>query len=100
MDIDKILEKLSQNERKILLTLKKISGKASPKDILEKGDFDQEVEVMNASSWLQSKKLVKIETHIKTVYSLGKEGKQFLNKGLPEKRALKLISEKNGKYAA
>jgi phenylalanyl-tRNA synthetase alpha chain len=52
---------------------------------------------MNASSWLQSKTLVKIEDHIKTVYVLGKEGKQFLQKGFPEKRALQLISDKKGK---
>jgi len=97
MDIDKTIKELSQNEKKVLLTLKKLKGKASPDEILKSGDFSQEVEVMNASSWLQSKKLVKVEDHIKTVYSLGKEGKQFLEKGLPEKRALKIIENKNGK---
>ncbi len=51
---------------------------------------------MNASAWLQSKMLVKIEDHINIVYSLGKEGIQFLEKGLPEKIALKLISDKGG----
>jgi len=97
MDIDKSIKELSQNEKKVLLTLKELGGKASLEDILKNGDFTQEVEVMNASSWLQSKKLVTVEEHIKTVYSLGKEGKQFLRKGLPEKRALKVISDKNGK---
>ena len=97
MDIDKAIEELSQNEKKVLMSLKKLNGKASPDDILKNGDFQQEVEIMNASSWLQSKKLVKVEEHIKTVYSLGKEGKQFLQNGLPEKRALQLISNKSGK---
>ena len=97
MDIDKTIKELSQNEIKVLLTLKKLKGESSPEDILKNGDFDQEVEVMNASSWLQSKKLVTINNHIKTVYSLGKEGKQFLKEGLPEKRSLQLISEKGGK---
>ena len=97
MDINKTIEELSQNEKKVLLTLEKLGGKASPGDILKNGDFQQEVEIMNASSWLQSKKLVTVEEHIKTIYSLGKEGKQFLQKGLPEKRALQIISEKNGK---
>ena len=97
MDIDKAIEELSQNEKKVLMSLKKLNGKASPDDILKNGDFQQEVEVMNASSWLQSKKLVKVEEHIKTVYSLGKEGKQFLQNGFPEKRALQLISNKSGK---
>lgn len=97
MDVDKTIKELSQNEIRVLLTLNKLKGKASPENILANGDFNQEVEVMNASSWLQSKKLVKIEDHIKTVYSLGKEGRYFVTKGLPEKRALKLISNKGGK---
>ena len=97
MDIDKAIEELSQNEKKVLMSLKKLSGKASPDNILKNGDFQQEVEVMNASSWLQSKKLVIMEEHIKTVYSLGKEGKQFLQKGFPEKRALQLISDNSGR---
>jgi len=97
MDVDKTIQELSQNEKKVLFTLEKLKGKASPEDIFKNGDFNQEAEVMNASSWLQSKKLVTVEQHIKTVYSLGKEGKHFLEKGLPEKRALKFISDKNGK---
>ena len=97
MDVDKTIKELSHNEKKVLLTLKRLNRKGSPEDILKNGDFNQEVEVMNASSWLQSKRLVSIEEHMKTVYSLGKEGKRFLEKGLPEKRALKLIYEKKGK---
>jgi phenylalanyl-tRNA synthetase alpha chain len=97
MDLNKTIDELSQNEKKVLQTLKKLKGKASPEDILKNGDFTQEVEVMNASSWLKSKKLIEIQDHIKTVYSLGKEGKQFLKNGLPEKRALQLISKKGGK---
>ena len=92
MDLDKTIKELSQNEKKVLLTLQKLKGKASPEDILKNGEFNQEVEVMNASALLQSKTLVKIEDCINTVYYLGKEGKQFLEKGLPEKIALKHIN--------
>ncbi len=97
MNLDKTIKELSQNEKKVLLTLKKLKGKASPEGILESGDFTQLVEVMNASSWLQSKKLVEIKDNIETVYALGREGKEYLQKGLPEKRALKLIVENKGK---
>lgn len=97
MNLDKTIKELSQNEIKVLLTLKKLKDEASPANIFKNGDFNQEVEVMNASSWLQSKNLVKIEDHIKTVYCLGKEGKEFLEQGFPEKRALKFISDKGGK---
>jgi phenylalanyl-tRNA synthetase alpha chain len=37
-----------------------------------------------------------MDSYIKTVYSLGKEGKKFFEKGLPEKRALKLLFDKKG----
>ena len=99
MNLDKTIKELSQNEKKVLLTLKKLNGQASPETILKSGDFTQLVEVMNASSWLQSKKLVEIKDHINTVYTLGKEGKEYLKKGLPEKRALKLILDKNGQVS-
>jgi len=96
MDVDKTIKELSVNEKKVLLTLKNLHGKASPEDIFKNGQFSQAVEVSNAASWLQSKKLVTMDSHIKTVYSLGKEGKKFVEKGLPEKRALKLLSDKKG----
>ena len=94
MDLKKTIKELSQNEKKVLLILDSLNGRGSPEGILKSGDFTQEVEVMNAASWLRSKNLVKIEDNIKTVFSLGKEGKQFLKKGFPEKRALKIISKK------
>ncbi len=96
MNIDRIIKELSQNEKKVLLALKKLHGTGSPEDIFKNGDFDQDVEVANAASWLQSKKLVTIEDHVTTVYSLGKEGKRFLENGFPEKRALKALSERKG----
>ncbi|MFO7677605.1 MAG: phenylalanine--tRNA ligase subunit alpha [Thermoplasmatota archaeon] len=96
MDIKQTIKELSQNEKKVLLVLNKLDGKASPKDIFDNGDFDQEVEVAHAASWLQSKKLVIITDHINSVYSLGKEGKRFIEQGLPEKKALKVLSERDG----
>jgi phenylalanyl-tRNA synthetase alpha chain len=97
MDHEKTIKELSQNEKKVLLTLNKLKGKAKPEKIQKTGDFTQEVEVMNASSWLQSKKLVKIKDQLKTEYRLKKEGKEFLKSGLPEKRALKIIDKLDGK---
>jgi phenylalanyl-tRNA synthetase alpha chain len=96
MDVDKTIKELSLSEKKVLLVLKNLNGRGSPEDILKNGQFSQDVEVSNAASWLQSKKLITMDNHIKTVYSLGKEGKRFVEKGLPEKRALKLLFQKNG----
>ena len=97
MDAEKTIKELSTNEKKVLLTLHKLKDKASPDEILKNGDFTKEVEIMNASSWLKSKNLVEIIDNIKIVYSLGKEGKQYIEKGLPEKRALKYIFDNYGK---
>ena len=96
MDVDKTIKELSLNEKKVLLALKNLHGKGSPEDIFKNGQFSQDVEVSNAASWLQSKKLVTMDNHIKTVYSLGKEGKRFVEKGLPERRALKLLADSKG----
>ena len=99
MEITKIIKELSQNEKKVLLALKRLNGKGSPQEIVMVGEFSLDVEVSNAASWLQSKKLVQIENSIKTVYSLGKEGHRFIENGLPEKRALKLLSDNGGKVS-
>lgn len=96
MDIKQTIKELSQSEKKVLLALKNLKGSGSPKEILTSGDFDQEVEVANAASWLQSKKLVSINDHINTVYCLGKEGKRFLEEGFPEKKVLNVLMKHNG----
>ena len=96
MDTNKIIDELSVNEKKVLVTLSELKGDASPKEVLDHGDFTQEVEVMNAASWLQSKKLVDVHEEITTVYVLAKEGEKFLQNGLPEKRALQLIMDNQG----
>lgn len=96
MDVKKTINELSTLEKKVLLTLQQLQGKSTPQEIQKKGQFNQEVEVMNAASWLKAKKLINIEEQITTFYSLGKEGQTYLKKGLPEKRALHLLTKNNG----
>ena len=96
MELDKLIRELSSLEKRVLLTLEKLDGKADPETIFKQGDFSQDVEVMNAASWLQSKNLVVVEEHVKTVYVLGSEGEEFLKVGLPERRALQKIVDLNG----
>jgi phenylalanyl-tRNA synthetase alpha chain len=97
MKFEKIIKELSQNEKKVLIILKKLNGRATPDDIFKKGSFNHKVEIINASSWLQSKKLIKIDEIFKKLYSLEKEGHKYFKEGLPEKRALKFISKNGGK---
>jgi len=79
-------ERLSNMEKEVLIALRDRGGEASPEELVEKGM--EMVKVMNASSWLQSKGLVKIREGIKKSYSLTKEGEKFLREGLPEKNLL------------
>ncbi len=90
---EKIIEELSNAEKKFLLVLKDL-GEASPDKIMKAGKFSQLVEVMNAASWLQSKKLVVITEKVKNYYSLAK--KQVAHKDLPERRALRILKKNHG----
>lgn len=91
MNVDKIINELSHNEKRVLLSLKKIDGSGTPEEVMKAGSFSQQVEVMNAASWLQAKKLVTVKEYIETVYALDKEGKYFLENGLPEKRVIQWL---------
>lgn len=90
-------EELSTNEKKVLLALHKLGGRGLFNDIVKTGGFKEENEAMNAVSWLRYKGMVTTKEEIKKLYSLGKEGERLVEKGLPEKRALKYIIKKGGK---
>jgi phenylalanyl-tRNA synthetase alpha chain len=94
MKASEILEGLSANEARLLLTMEKLNGRATPEQVFEVGGFEQLVEVMNAASWQQSKGTLQISEVARKVYSL--KGKEALEKGLPERRALKLLDQKGG----
>ena len=94
MNAAEVLEGLSHSEKKVLVALQVLGGRASPDDIFNGGEFQQLVEVMNAASWLQSKGAVDIEESARKVYCL--KDRSLVEKGVPERRALTLISEKGG----
>jgi phenylalanyl-tRNA synthetase alpha chain len=83
---DDIIEELSPLERRVLIVLRDVK-KLSPEEIARKGSFKELVEVMNAASWLQSKRLVTVKESLMRFYTLAK--KQYASKLLPERRALK-----------
>lgn len=85
------MRELSTNEKKVLLALAKIGKRATPRDILENSDLKNENEITNALSWLRLKNLVRLNERVKRLYSLDKEGKNLSERGLPEKRALRIL---------
>ncbi len=94
MDIDKIIEGLSFNEKRLLLALDEAGGSASPADLISAGKFDLEVEVMGSASWLSSKGLTEIEEDSKTYYVLA--DRSVVESGLPERKAIVAINDAGG----
>ena len=95
MDISSIVEGLSYNERKLLIALDAFNGAASPADLIKAGNFDLEVEIMGAASWLESKGLVKIDEKVEKFFEVA--DKETIEKGLPERRAISIINAEGGK---
>ena len=87
-------DELSHLEKKTLLALGELEGKASPEDIVKEGGFEKEVEVMNAVSWLSSKDLVEVDEEVTHYYSLAK--KSLAKKDLPERKILKYLDKVGG----
>ena len=77
-------------EKKVLKALHELK-RASPEEIRKMSGLGQLVEVMNASSWLQAKGLVKIDEVIKSSYSL--KNPQAASRPLPERTAIEVLSK-------
>ena len=90
MEIEKIIGGLHPLERKVLPVLNKVN---SLPDVAKETGL-QEVEVMRAFQWLQNKDIVKINEELKEVVGLDANGRKYLKEGLPEKRFLIAIKEK------
>lgn len=92
-ELKEIEEELSFHERRLLLTLKDHDGSTVEK-LVNAGGFRDQVEVMNAASWLKSKGLVEVEEKVNRLVHLGSP--IYVERGLPERRALKLLSKSGG----
>ncbi|MBW2977792.1 phenylalanine--tRNA ligase subunit alpha [Candidatus Woesearchaeota archaeon] len=89
MDIKKLIDTLHPLERKTLPVLSRV---LDFNDIVKETGL-KDVEVMRALQWLENKGVVKLKDELKEVVELGKNGKKYLEQGLPEKRFLKEIKE-------
>jgi phenylalanyl-tRNA synthetase alpha chain len=87
-----VVEQLSYLEKKVLKALHELK-QASPEQLQRTSGLNQLVEVMNASSWLQAKGLVKIDEAIRKSYSL--RAPQVASRPLPERIALELLAKEH-----
>lgn len=90
------MEELSAIEKRVLLALGSLGEHATPEAILAKSGLAELVQVMNGSSWLQAKGLVRHEETMRHYVGLGKEGADALANGLPERRAVKILLQHDG----
>ncbi|MFQ6012619.1 MAG: phenylalanine--tRNA ligase subunit alpha [Thermoplasmata archaeon] len=90
MALDDLAEKLSPGERALLLALGEQDG-TTPAALVDAGTFEEEVQVMNAASWLRSKRLIRIRERLVRVYGL--KDPRWAERELPERRALNALLE-------
>ncbi len=90
MDLTALTSKLHPLERKVLPFLK------SEKELLNlvKASGMQEIEVMRALQWLENKDILHLSTETKKVIVLGKNGLKYQQEGMPEKKLLKVLTDK------
>lgn len=89
-EIEKIIESISPNERKIIpfLEEKKIS------EICKKSNLDK-VSVLRSLEYLQAKKIVELDISKKKIVDVSVNGALYRKKGLPERRLMLLLGEKH-----
>jgi len=89
MNIQRLIESLSPNEKKILpyIEEKKIS------EICKKSNLDK-VSVVRALEYLKNKKILNLSFKKKKTVEIGINGALYKKKGLPERRLLNLLNEK------
>ena len=90
MDVKKLAEKLHPLERRVLPVLSKF--KTLPQIVSATGLKD--IEVMRAMQWLQNKKAIKIDTELKEVVTLDKNGEKYLKEQLPERRFIEKVKDR------
>ncbi|UCH90115.1 MAG: phenylalanine--tRNA ligase subunit alpha [Thermoplasmata archaeon] len=93
IQVEQIVSELSNNEKSILLALRKLQS-SDPSELARKGGLKSDTEVMNAAYWLKVKNLVTISEKVRTEVSL--KSKKSATKDLPERRALKLLNKMDG----
>ena len=88
--MDKTISSLTKIEIEVLKSIKKESDSNKIQEITGM----ENIEVMRALSWLESKSLIKTKPEVKEIAELTKTGKIYLKTGLPEDRTLSALYQK------
>ena len=89
MDLQILAEKLHPLERKVLKVLK---DKTNLEEIESKTEL-KEVEITRALQWLENKKIVETKKSESEIIILGKNGEDYVENSLPERRFLEALEK-------
>jgi phenylalanyl-tRNA synthetase alpha chain len=92
----KTMHKLREEERKTLLTLQRLYGKATVGNLTRESGLSKAA-ATRAAIVLQEKGLVEIKEKRQTTMKLNQEGRTYAKKGLPERRLISVLEELDGK---
>ncbi|WP_295608959.1 phenylalanine--tRNA ligase subunit alpha [uncultured Methanobrevibacter sp.] len=92
-DIEKTISELHIYEKKLLKELE-ANPDATPEVIAENTGMDIK-SVMSAAGSLASKDIIEMHKDVKEVYSLTDAGREYAEKGLPERRILDVLAKKD-----
>lgn len=87
-----LMGELRPHERKTLLVLKELGGKANVNQLTTKSGLS-EAALMRAALVLQDQKLVEIRERKQTILTITQEGKIYAKKGLPERQLINVLLE-------
>jgi len=87
VDLHAVIDGLSVHEKKVLLTLQRLDGRAGVSDIAQRAGVDQAT-VMRAALTLTQHGLVKMREEKSSRAVLTREGLGYVRDGLPERRML------------
>jgi len=90
------MAELREQERKILLAIRKLSGKTLAEQLIRECGLSHAA-VMRAALTLKEKNLIKIHEEKHKIIRLNKEGKIHAKKGLPERRLTNALEKLKGK---
>ncbi|MBQ2832620.1 phenylalanine--tRNA ligase subunit alpha [Methanobrevibacter sp.] len=92
-DIKKTISELHIYEKKLLKELE-ANPEATPEEIAENCDMNIKA-VMSAAGSLASKDIIEVDKKVQETYSLTDDGLEYAEHGLPERRILNVLADKD-----
>ncbi len=91
LNIREIIDGLSFHEKKVLLTLQELGEGVEATDLSKRADLDQAT-VMRAALSLSEHELVETDTKKFSMATICREGREYVENGLPERRMLTALA--------